>query len=145
MEKKPRVDRRITIGKVAEVVAENPNQTVREIAQKAWLGKSTVARNVNELGQLGTKDETIAFIVGKSKERMKKVQEYFDRYLEESLEQERLGNDQTKIIAGIVKDDLARITVLWGNITDEEGGLKHIENMKDEDLHTYILSLTSPK
>lgn len=43
---------------------------------------------------------------------MKKVQEYFDRYLEESLEQERLGNDQTKIIAGIVKDDLARITVL---------------------------------
>lgn len=142
MEKKPRVDRRITIGKVAEVVAENPNQTVREIAKVAWLGKSTVARNVVELGQSGTKDPTIAYIVGKSKERMKKVQAYFDRYLEESLEQERLGNDETKIITNIVKDDLARITVLWGTITDEDGWLKQIENMKDEDLHTYILSLT---
>lgn len=142
MEKKPRVDRRITIGKVAEVVAENPNQTVREIAKVAWLGKSTVARNVVELGQSGTKDPTIAYIVGSSKERLKKVQAYFDRYLDESLSKEKLGNDETKIITNIVKDDLARITVLWGTITDEEGGLKHIESMKDEDLHTYILSLT---
>lgn len=142
MEKKPRVDRRITIWKVAEVVAENPNQTVREIAKKAWLGASTVSRNTRELAQSGTKDPTIAYIVGKSKERMKKVQEYFDRYLDESLSKEKLGNDETKIITNIVKDDLARITVLWGNITDDEGGLKHIENMKDEDLHTYILSLT---
>lgn len=142
MKKTPRVDRRITIGKVAEVVAENPNQTVREIAKKAGLGASTVSRNTRELAQIGTKDETISFIVGKSRERMKKAQAYFDRYLQEAIEQDKLGNDQTKIIKDIIKDDLARITVLGGNITDEEGGLKHIENMKDEDLHTYILSLT---
>lgn len=35
MQKKPRVDRRITIGKVAEEIAINPNQTVREIAKKS--------------------------------------------------------------------------------------------------------------
>ena len=142
MQKIPRVDRRITIGKVAEVVAENPNQTVREIAKKAGLGIATVSRNTRELEQTGTKDPTIAYIVGSSKERLKKVQAYFDRYLDESLSKEKLGNDETKIITNIVKDDLARITVLGGTITDEEGGLKQIENMKDEDLHTYILSLT---
>ena len=142
MEKIPRVDRRINMGKVAEVVAENPNLPMRDIMYKTWLSLWTVHNTTKELEKMWTKDETIAFIVGKSKERLKKVQAYFDRYLDESLSKEKLGNDETKIITNIVKDDLARITVLWGTITDEEGGLKQIESMKDEDLHTYILSLT---
>lgn len=126
MQKKPRVDRRITIGKVAEEIAINPNQTVRQLAKKTWLGIATISRNNKTLEQTGTKDETIAYIVGKSKDRMKKVQAYFDRYLEESIAKDTLDNDNTKIIATIAKDDLARITVLGGSITDDDGGLKEI-------------------
>jgi hypothetical protein len=64
------------------------------------------------LGQTGTKDPTIAYIVGSSKNRLKKVQSFFDRLLDESLEKEKIALDDAKVIKDIAKDDLARITVL---------------------------------
>ena len=125
--KKPRVDKRKNVWKVAEVLAKNPNKTVREIKKETWLWQGTVHRSVQELEQTGTKDPTIAYIVGSSKARMKKAQAYFDRFLDEALDRDELDNDKSKIVASIIKDDLARITVLWGSVTDEEGWLKVIE------------------
>jgi predicted aldo/keto reductase-like oxidoreductase len=50
--------------------------------------------------------------VGSSKNRLKKVQSYFDRYLDESLEKQNLDLNDAKVIKDIAKDDLQRITVL---------------------------------
>lgn len=132
--KKPRVDKRKNVGKVAEVLAKNPNKTIRELAKDTNLWKSTTARAVEELGQTGTKDPTIAYIVGSSKNRLKKVQAYFDRYLEESLEKQSLDLNDAKVIKDIAKDDLQRVTVLWGNITDEFWWLKDLTEMSIQQL-----------
>ena len=130
--KKPRVDRRKNVWKVAEVLAKNPNKTVRELAKDTKIWKSTTARAVKELGQTGTKDPTIAYIVGSSKNRLKKVQSFFDRLLDESLEKEKIALDDAKVIKDIAKDDLARITVLWWDVTDDQGWLKIAEMSTDE-------------
>lgn len=49
--KKPRVDRRKNVWKVAEVLAKNPNKTIREVAKEAWIGKTTAANSMKELGE----------------------------------------------------------------------------------------------
>ena len=86
--KKPRTDKRKNVGKVAEALINNPNKTVREIAKETWIGTSTVQRAKVEVAQTGTKDETIAYIVDKSKERIKTAQAIFDRYIQESSQKE---------------------------------------------------------
>lgn len=132
MNKKPRVDKRKNIWKVAEVLAKNPNKTGREVAEEAWVPHRTTARAINELAQTGTKDPTIAYIVGSSKNRLKKVQAFFDRLLDESLEKEKIAIDDAKVIKDIAKDDLSRITVLWGEVTDDQGWLRIAEMSTDE-------------
>ena len=122
-DKKPRTDKRKNVGKVAEVLIKNPNKTVREIAKETWIGSSTVQRAKVEVAQSGTKDETIAYIVDKSKERIKTAQAIFDRYIQESADKETLEKWDITLVKDIVKDDLARVTVLCSNVTDEQRGL----------------------
>jgi hypothetical protein len=50
--------------------------------------------------------------VCKSKERIKTAQAIFDRYLNESSQKEVLENKDIVLVKDIVKDDLARVTVL---------------------------------
>lgn len=130
-DKKPRTDKRKNVGKVAEVLIKNPNKTVREIAQETWIGTSTVQRAKVEVAQSGTKDPTIAYIVEKSKERIKAAQAIFDRYIQESAQKETLEYKDTTLIKDIVKDDLWRVTVLWGNVTDESGWLTKDKERRD--------------
>jgi hypothetical protein len=129
MQKKPRVDKRKNIGKVAEVLAKNPNKTWREVAKEAWIPHRTTANAIKELAQTGTKDPTIAYIVGSSKDRLKKVQAVFDRYLDESIEKVKLERGDLWLIKDIAKDDLQRITVLWWTITDAEWWLRDLSNL----------------
>lgn len=121
--KQPRTDKRRNVGKVAEVLAKNPQATVREIAQDIGLSKSATHRATQEVGQSGTKDETIAYIVGSSKNRIKKAQEIFDRYITEVEEKEKLERSDVTLVKDIVKDDLARVTVFWWDVTDDNWGL----------------------
>lgn len=137
MQKKPRVDKRKNVGKVAEVLAKNPNKTEKELVKETWLWKGTVHRAKKEVEKSGVKDETIAYIVGASKARMKKAQAYFDRFLDESLARDELDNDKSKIIKDIIKDDLARITVLWGSVTDDEGGLKDLTTLTIQEIEAH--------
>lgn len=132
--KKPRVDKRKNIGKVAEVIAKNPNKTIKEIKKETGLWVWTIHRSKEELEKSGTKDETIAYIVGSSKNRLRKVQAFFDRYLDESLEKEQIDLNDAKVIKDIAKDDLSRITVLWWQITDEFGWLKDLTAMSINEL-----------
>lgn len=130
-DKKPRTDKRKNVGKVAEVLIKNPNKTVREIAKETGIGTSTVQRAKVEVAQSGTKDETIAYIVDKSKERIKRSQRLFDRYLDEAEEKTTLERWDVTLVKDIVKDDLARVTVLWGNVTDDQWWLVKDQERRD--------------
>jgi len=139
--KKPRVDKRKNVGKVAEALIKNPNKTVREIANETDLWLWTVQRAKEELEKTGTKDETIAYIVCKSKERIKTAQAIFDRYLDESSQKEVLENKDIVLVKDIVKDDLARVTVLWWTITDEEWWLKDLSTATMKEIEERIKHL----
>lgn len=141
-DKKPRTDKRKNVGKVAEALINNPNKTVREIAKETGIWSSTVQRAKVEVAQSGTKDETIAYIVDKSKERIKTAQAIFDRYIQESSQKEILEYKDVTLVKDIVKDDLWRVTVLWGNVTDESGWLtkdkERWDNASVEDLLQFL-------
>jgi DNA-binding MarR family transcriptional regulator len=49
--KKPRVDKRKNVGKVAEALIKNPNKTVREIAKETNMSIGAVHSNKKELEQ----------------------------------------------------------------------------------------------
>lgn len=121
--KQPRTDKRRNVGKVAEVLAKNPQATVREIAQETDMSIGAVHNSKVEVEQSWTKDETIAYIVGSSKNRIKKAQEIFDRYITEVEEKEKLERSDVTLVKDIVKDDLARVTVFWWDVTDDNWGL----------------------
>jgi len=119
------------VWKVAKEVIKNPNITRREIQAKTWLHPLTIQKAKEELNQNGTKDPTIAYIVNKSKERIQRAQRIFDRYLDEVEEKEKLERADTNLVKDIVKDDLARVTVLWGNVTDDNGWLMKDKEWRD--------------
>jgi len=122
--KKLRVDKIKNTAKVAEILVKNPHKTDREIEKEIWIGKSTVNRAREELGQNGTKDPTIAYIVTSARERIKRVSGIFDKYIDQIEEKDKLERADISLAKDIVKDDMARVTVLWWNATDDEWGLK---------------------
>jgi DNA-binding transcriptional regulator YhcF (GntR family) len=112
------------VGKVAELKAKDPHITYREINEKTWLAQNTINKANKELKQNWTKDPTIAYIVGASKERLQKIQQVLDRFVEESFEKEKLNRSDTSLIKDIARDDLQRITVFGWDVTDDKWGLK---------------------
>ena len=145
VEKKPRTDKKKNVWKVAEILAKNPNKTDREIAKETGIWKSTVNRAKEELGQTGAKDETIAYIVWSAKDRLKRISGIFDRYIWEVEEKPEINAFDMRTIKDIAKDDQARITVLWGNITDKDGWLKEnsLANLSDSELLILIRNDTT--
>jgi hypothetical protein len=89
----------------------------------------TIHRSMIELEQTGTKDPTIAYIVGSSKNRMKRSQWIFDRWLDQIEEQDKIATRDIVVVKDIANDDMKRVTVLWGELTDEEWGLKDLASL----------------
>lgn len=114
------------VGKVAAIKAKNPHATHREIQKESWLAPATVVKATKELKQNWNKDETIAFIVGSAKNRLKRISKFFDRYVGEAIQKPNLSRWDVSLIKDIARDDIARITVLWWNVTDDEWWLKDI-------------------
>lgn len=127
IKKAPRVDKRKNVWKVAEVLAENPNKTDREIAKEAEIWLWTAHRARKELEQSGTKDENITYIVGAAKQRISKISKLLDRYVNEVDAKKELERGDVSLVKDIAKDDQARVTVFGGDITDEKWGLKIID------------------
>lgn len=117
------------VWKVAEIKAIDPNATQREISKQSWLAQNTVIKAEKELSQNWSKDETIAYIVWASKDRLKRIQHIMDRFIDETEAKEELSRWDTALIKEIAKDDMARITVLWGKVTDDNWGLKSIQDI----------------
>lgn len=120
----PRVDKRINVWKVAEVLAENPNKTIREIAEETDLSVGAAYSSKKEVEKTWTKDPTIAYIVGWAKERLKRIDKILNRFIDESESKEELNRLDTMLIKDIARDDLQRITVLWWDVTDDKWWLK---------------------
>jgi predicted transcriptional regulator len=125
-----RVDKRKNIWKVAEVIAVNPNKTQREIAKETNISLGAVNSSLKEVEQSWTKDPTIAYIVGNARERIKRVWALFDRYLDEIEEKNKLERWDMQLAKDIVKDDMARVTVLWWDVTDKDWAIKKIDEIK---------------
>lgn len=130
-----RADRKKNMWKVAKVLIDNPHATEREIVKKAWVSKWTAHSIKKELEKNWAKDTTIEYIIKSSKNRLKKIQLVLDRFVDESLEKEKLDRHDTTLIKDIAKDDLWRITVFWWDITDSWWWLrKSVLDMTDEEL-----------
>lgn len=115
----PRTDKKKNVWKVAKELIKDPHATVREIAKKTDLSVWAVHNSKKELEQSWTKDPTITYIVNASKKRIERAQRIFDRYLDEIEEKKKLEKWEVSLAKEIVKDDQARITVLWWSVTDE--------------------------
>lgn len=114
------------IGKVAEALAKDPHLTMRAIKKVTWLALWTISNAKKKLSQTWTKDNAIVYIINSSKARLKKIQSVMDRFVDESIAKEKLDRHDTILIKDIANDDMKRITVLWGEITDNKGWLKQI-------------------
>lgn len=112
------------VGKVAEILAEDPHATQREIAEKAGIARNTVIKAEKELSQNWAKDETITYIVNAAKQRIQRVSQIFDRYLDQIEEQPELKSKDISLAKDIVKDDLQRVTVFGWDLTDDKWWLK---------------------
>lgn len=53
----------------------------------------------------------------------------FDRYIDQIEKKAKLDNRDIALAKDIVKDDMARVTILGGNLTDEDGTLKSIQEI----------------
>jgi len=128
-QKKPRVDKRKNVWKVAEVLAKNPNKSIKEIQKETNLWVWTIHRAKEEVEKSGIKDETIAYIVHSSKERIKRAVAIFDKYLDQVEEKDKLDRADIALTKDIVKDDMARVNIFWWDVTDDEGWLKAIQDI----------------
>lgn len=143
MPRKIRSDKLKNLAKVAEYLIENPHASEREIAKGTWIGNWTAHRNKKELEQTGAKDDTIALIVKGAKKRIEKVWKIFDAIAEDTYKKYynedwtrknglTIPKEDVKLLKEYVKDDLQRVTVLWGDITDANGWLKDISSILDD-------------
>lgn len=138
--KKPRVDRRKNVWKVAEVLAENPQATTKEIKNMAWVSQWTVHNAKKELELSWTKDPTIAYIVGSSKGRLQRSQGIFDRWLDQIEEQDKIATKDIVVVKDIASDDMKRVTVFGGSVTDDKGWLNNVITPKQLEAIDSILN-----
>lgn len=145
VDKKPRTDKRKNVWKVAAVLTKKPQATVREIAEETNLSVWAVQNSKKEVEQSWTKDETIAYIVGSAKTRLRRISGIFDRYIGEVEDKKEINAFDMRTIKDIAKDDQSRITVLWWDVTDKDGWLKEnsINIMSDKELLWLIENVTT--
>ena len=116
-----RVDKAKNIAKVAKTLLENPLQTEREIAEDIDIGKSSVNRLKNELGQIGAKDDRIIGITDKDLSILTIGQREIERRLNDKEEVEKM---RTVEISQVIKESTARYSLFRWSATDEQWGLK---------------------
>lgn len=128
------------VWKVAEVLVSDPNATQREIAKKTGIARNTVIKAKEELSQNWTKDPTIAYIVGSSKGRLQRSQGIFDRWLDQIEEQDKIATKDIVVVKDIANDDMKRVTVFGGSVTDDNWGLNNVITPKQLEAIDSILN-----
>lgn len=127
-EEKIRTDKKKKLWKVAEELLNNPLQTIREVSEKTWVSKSTVANYINEdLDKLGQKDERIIAITDKDFELMNLIQEEKFRRIKE--EKDKINNTD---INKWEETATRRYQIFKWNITDKNWGLNSLDEILNQ-------------
>jgi|AntRauTorckE5430_2_1112549.scaffolds.fasta_scaffold02240_1 hypothetical protein len=126
------------IGKVAEILAEDPNTTHRGLQEATWLASNTIQKAKDELKQTWSKDPIISYIVEGAKNRLQRIDGLLDRFVLEAEEKPTLDRRDISLVKDFAKDDLQRITVLGWDVTDDGGWLKDMKAMTTEQLLEFI-------
>lgn len=129
IEKKIRNDKAKNVAKVLKEVIKDPLLTEREIAEMTWVSKSSVNRAMQEVGQIGAKDDRIVNITDKDFELMNIIQEEKFRRLQE--EKDRINNtDINKWEETATK----RYTLFRWSATWKDWWLKSLSDLSDLEL-----------
>lgn len=112
-----RIDKEKNINKVTIALLNNPLWTHRDIAQAAWVSKSTANTIINEVGQICTKSETIEEMIRMDTE----ITRLWQQILVRRMAEDKL-NDRDTIIA--LDQAAKRRSIFIGDLTDEDGWLK---------------------
>ena len=131
---KKRVDAQKNKAKVANAVLQDPLATQEQIAQKTWLGKTTVHEHLKELPK-SNKDNRILAITDTDLVNVTLWQNELQRRLQEIPEKLK-----TQEIVQIIAEGTARYTKLRGANTDEQGAELKIVTDKQLDAINSILS-----
>lgn len=134
-----RSDKKKNIDKVASSVAKNPLQSVRDIAKDTWMGKSTVATHLDNLDNLGQKDDRIHTLTDKDFNCIKLWVEEIERRLENKDELKKLRVTE---ISQVIKENTARYTLFRWSATDKEWWINKIDvnvfSMTPEEVNNQI-------
>lgn len=129
-----RADKKKNIDKVASSLIKNPLQTEREVAKDTWIGKSTVNRAKEELGQIGAKDKRIVTLTNND---FSCIELWVEEIKKRLWNVEELEKMRTIEIAQVIKENTARYTLFRWEVTDDKWWLKsskEIDNTPLEDL-----------
>ena len=126
-----RIDKEKNINKVAVALLNNPLWTQREIAKSAWIPLSTANRAIHEVGQSGTKSETIEEIISNDTE----ITRLWQKILVERMRDDKINN---RDILTAVDQAAKRRSIFIGNLTDEDWGLKDTKVMSIEELLSIV-------
>ena len=122
-----RVDKAKKVSSVTKELLENPLQTVREVAEKTGVSKSSVASYIQEdLDKLGLKDDRILWITDTDLSILTIGQREIERRLNDKEEVEKM---RTVELSQVLKESTARYSLFRWSATDKDWGLKGIESI----------------
>lgn len=118
-------DKKKRLWKVVKELLKDPLQTTREIEEKTWISKSTVANYISkDLDTFGQKDDRIISLTDKDFDMMIKIQEEKFKRLEKPEDINHNDLDKWENTA------TRRYTLFRWDATDEKWWLKNIENVE---------------
>ena len=119
-----RADKKKSLSKVTKELLTNPIQTVREVAMKTWVSKSTVANYINEnMDELGHKNKDIIQITDTDLEILKLWQKEIFKRLQDIEELQKM---RTFEIAQTIEKSEKRYQIFRWDVTNKEGWLKEV-------------------
>lgn len=121
--------------KIIKMKTENPQLTTREIGDKVGLSKSQVARIIRDKApHQANKSTRIADIIDRDKKLVYRATKTFARFLDQIEEKDEVKTSDIKTLNSVIDSSYKRFTMLQGDVTDEEGGLRDLKSKSVEEL-----------
>lgn len=130
---KQRSDSQRNLAKVAAIALKNPEAKQRDIAKQAWVGKWTVHRKLEQLGQV--KSDFVESVLSKDKEIILKAQQI----IADKLDDEKyIKTIKPYEVAQVAKISADRFALFKWDATDDEGGLKDPRDYTLQEMEDYL-------
>lgn len=127
-----RVDKKKKLSSVTKELLTNPLQTVREVAEKTWVSKSSVASYISEdLDKLGQKDDRIVWLCETDFE----IVQIWQKIIKERLQdKEEVAKMRTFEVAQTIEKSEKRYMIFKWPITNPDWWLKGLSEYTDAEL-----------